>query len=78
MKKERDCYLCRAGEQFVTAKYGGIISTRCTLRRDSKLCKRRLYTYAELIAAQEKIRKPILHPATQAIRQPEEPASACA
>jgi hypothetical protein len=49
--KTRDCYQCRASEQYVPTKYGGVIATKCLLHRDNAVCKRRIYTYSELMAA---------------------------
>lgn len=49
------CYTCRAGDRYVTAKYGGEIDVRCTLGRT--VCKRKIRTYAELIAAEKEGRE---------------------
>ena len=47
----RDCHKCRAVTIRASAKYGGVFEDRCNLGRDREKCKRRIYTYAELMTA---------------------------
>jgi hypothetical protein len=49
----RDCHKCRAVTIRASAKYGGIFENRCSLGRDRDKCKRRIYTYAELMTAND-------------------------
>lgn len=53
-KSYNKCYTCRAAEPRITAQYGGEIVYFCMLNRTVETCKRKIRTYAELLAAESK------------------------
>lgn len=47
------CYDCRAACPKVVGIYGSWIEYRCTIGKNKDMCKKKIRTYKELMAAEE-------------------------